>query len=105
MVARTSIPTRRTTENDEWDIAAVDVEAYLERIDHPRVSPSTEALRSLHEAHVRTIPFENIDVVLGRHPGLEPHGAGEAAASGGLRGRPPLHRDPPFRKCVKACTS
>lgn len=31
---------------------------------------SVDALRSLHEAHVRAIPFENVDVVLGTHRGL-----------------------------------
>jgi N-hydroxyarylamine O-acetyltransferase len=49
----------------------VDVDAYLDRIEHPRVPVSATALRSLHEAHVRAIPFENVDVVLGTHPGLE----------------------------------
>ncbi|WP_157181305.1 arylamine N-acetyltransferase family protein [Actinopolymorpha alba] len=57
--------------SDGWGIAALDLGAYLERIDHPRVRPSSESLRSLHEAHVRTIPFENVDVVLGTHPGIE----------------------------------
>jgi len=47
---------------DEWDIAALDLDAYLDRIGHPRVAPSAGALRSLHEAHMRTIPFENVDV-------------------------------------------
>jgi N-hydroxyarylamine O-acetyltransferase len=55
---------------DEWDIAALDLDAYLRRIDHPCVAPSAAALRSLHEAHVRTIPFENVDVVFGQHPGI-----------------------------------
>ncbi|GAB2734836.1 arylamine N-acetyltransferase [Salinifilum aidingensis] len=55
---------------DEWGSASVDVDAYLDRIGHPLVAPSVEALGSLHEAHVRTIPFENIDVVLERHPGI-----------------------------------
>ncbi|WP_243790293.1 arylamine N-acetyltransferase [Saccharopolyspora gloriosae] len=54
-----------------WSTDALDVEAYLRRIDQPRLPPSAEALRSLHEAHVRAIPFENIDVILGPHPGLE----------------------------------
>jgi N-hydroxyarylamine O-acetyltransferase len=62
--------TRQATGTDEWDVAAVDVDAYLRRIDHPRVPPSADALRSLHLAHVRAIPFENVDVVLGTHRGL-----------------------------------
>jgi N-hydroxyarylamine O-acetyltransferase len=54
----------------EWNIDLVDVEAYLARIDHPRVPPTAEALRSLTRAHVRTIPFENVDVLLGTHRGI-----------------------------------
>ncbi|TDD48391.1 arylamine N-acetyltransferase family protein [Saccharopolyspora elongata] len=57
-------------EHDEWQIGTVDVDAYLDRLGHPRVEPSAAALRSLHEAHVRAIPFENIDVILGQHPGV-----------------------------------
>src|SRR5579884_4195212 len=57
--------------NTAWEIDLVDVDSYLRRIGHPPVAaPTAEALRSLHEAHVRTIPFENIDVVLGSHRGL-----------------------------------
>jgi N-hydroxyarylamine O-acetyltransferase len=53
-----------------WNVADLDLDAYLDRIKHPRVDPSPDALRSLHRAQVLTIPFENIDVVLGTHPGL-----------------------------------
>jgi N-hydroxyarylamine O-acetyltransferase len=35
-----------------------------------RPEPSAESLHSLHRAHVLAIPFENIDVILGTHPGL-----------------------------------
>ncbi len=66
-----STPTLCTPGTDEWDVASLDVDAYLDRIDHRRVPPSADALRSLHEAHVRAIPFENVDVVLGTHPGLQ----------------------------------
>ncbi len=62
--------TRQATGTDEWHVASVDVDAYLRRVDHPRVTPSIDALRSLHEAHVRAIPFENVDVVIGTHRGL-----------------------------------
>lgn len=62
--------TQQAAGTDEWDIATVDIDAYLHRIGHPRVPPSANALRSLHEAHVRAIPFENVDVVLGTHRGL-----------------------------------
>jgi len=66
-----STPTQQATRTDEWNIASVDVDAYLQRIGHPQVPPSADALRSLHEEHVRAIPFENVDVVLGTHRGLE----------------------------------
>ncbi|MBP2477978.1 N-hydroxyarylamine O-acetyltransferase [Crossiella equi] len=59
------------TTSDEWTITAVDVAGYLARIGHPAVpAPTAAALRSLHEAHIRAIPFENIDVLLHQHPGV-----------------------------------
>lgn len=46
---------------------------YLERVGHSwNVRPNLETLRSLHRAHVTTIPFENLDVQLGEVPSLEP---------------------------------
>jgi N-hydroxyarylamine O-acetyltransferase len=57
----------RWNDGDDWGIATLDLNAYLKRIDHPPVTaPTAAALSSLHEAHVRAIPFENVDVVLGR---------------------------------------
>jgi len=53
-----------------WNIDSLDLDAYLARIGHDRVQPSADALRSLHQAHVLAIPFENIDVILGTHPGI-----------------------------------
>ena len=53
-----------------WNIESLDLDAYLARIGHARVAPSADALRSLHRAHVLAIPFENIDVILGTHPGI-----------------------------------
>ena len=47
--------------------------AYLERIGHGwNVRPDLETLRSLHRAHVETIPFEALDVQLGLVPSIEP---------------------------------
>lgn len=54
-----------------WQTESLDLDAYLQRIKHPRVTASAEALHSLHAAHVRAIPFENVDVILGTHPGIE----------------------------------
>ncbi|MFI6674963.1 arylamine N-acetyltransferase [Kribbella sp. NPDC050470] len=53
-----------------WEIDELDLHAYLDRIGHPRVAPSVDSLHSLHRAHVLAIPFENIDVILGTHPGI-----------------------------------
>ncbi len=50
----------------------MDVEAYLRRIDYresptPDIDhPSIDLLRSLHRAHLLTVPFENLDIHLGR---------------------------------------
>lgn len=47
--------------------ASVDLAAYFERIAYAGDTiPSAETLRALHLAHATHIPFENIDVLLGR---------------------------------------
>ncbi len=53
-----------------WQTEELDLDAYLERIGHARMEPSVGSLHSLHRAHVLAIPFENIDVIFGTHPGL-----------------------------------
>ena len=41
--------------------------AYLERIGHRGgVAPTGETLAALHLAHLRAVPFENLDIHLGR---------------------------------------
>lgn len=51
----------------EWGSERLDVAAYRTRIAHEGpLTPTIETLRALHPAHVATIPFENLDVVLGR---------------------------------------
>lgn len=43
------------------------LDAYLDRIGlAPPVSPDLETLRRLHASHVAAIPFENLDILLGR---------------------------------------
>lgn len=54
----------------DWGVDALDLDAYLARVGHPRRAPSVAALRSLHAAHVAAIPFENVDVLGGAHPGV-----------------------------------
>jgi len=46
---------------------ALDLDAYLERIAYVGpVEPTLEVLDALHLAHATTIPFENLDILLGR---------------------------------------
>jgi N-hydroxyarylamine O-acetyltransferase len=45
----------------------VDLDAYFERTG----ASASSSLTELHEKHVRAIPFENIDVMLGRVPSLD----------------------------------
>lgn len=54
-----------------WRIDALDLDAYLSRVGLAAREPSRDALDELHEAHVRTFTFDNIDVLLRRHPGVE----------------------------------
>jgi N-hydroxyarylamine O-acetyltransferase len=46
---------------------SLDLDAYLARIGHRgSVEPTLATLRALHFAHVTHIPFENLDILLGR---------------------------------------
>lgn len=50
-----------------------DRRAYLARIGYEgATNPSIETLRRLHLAHVLTVPFENLDIHVGRSISLEP---------------------------------
>jgi N-hydroxyarylamine O-acetyltransferase len=45
----------------------LDLDAYLERTGYAgELAPTPETLRGLHRAHVLSIPFENLDIPLGR---------------------------------------
>ena len=55
---------------DEWQIDVLDLTGYLNRLGTPVREPSRAALAELHEAHVRAFTFDNIDVLLGQHPGV-----------------------------------
>ncbi len=49
----------------------MDTSAYLERIGYAgALSISPETLRALHLAHMYTVPFENLDILLGRELSL-----------------------------------
>jgi len=54
------------------DPGALDLDAYLSRIAHDRpLRVDAACLADLHEAHLAAIPFENLDVLLGRPIRLE----------------------------------
>ena len=51
----------------------MDLESYLERIQYRGpVRPDLECLRALHRHHVQAIPYEDLDVQLGRPLDLDP---------------------------------
>ena len=56
--------------SDAWLTERLDLEGYLGRLGVAAREPGRAALAELHEAHVRTFTFDNIDVLLGRHPGV-----------------------------------
>jgi N-hydroxyarylamine O-acetyltransferase len=52
---------------DEWEIERLDLDAYLRRVGHAGdTAPTAQTLAALHRAHLAAIPFENVDVALGR---------------------------------------
>jgi N-hydroxyarylamine O-acetyltransferase len=53
-----------------WQTDRLDLDGYLERVGQPARPPSRQALDELHEAHVRSFTFDNIDVLLDQHPGV-----------------------------------
>jgi len=56
--------------SDPWRTDELDLAGYLSRLGIPARSPGRDALAELHEAHVRAFTFDNIDVLLGQHPGV-----------------------------------
>jgi N-hydroxyarylamine O-acetyltransferase len=56
--------------SDPWQLAELDLPAYLDVVGVTAQAPSLESLAELHEAHVRAFPFENLDVLLEDHPGV-----------------------------------
>lgn len=53
---------------DQWRRADLDLDAYLARIDRADVdrAPTGETLAALHRGHLASIPFENLDIAVGR---------------------------------------
>jgi len=56
---------------------AIDVERYLARLGLPASPPTAEALRRLHAAHVERIPYEAIEIQLGRPTTVDPYDSAE----------------------------
>jgi N-hydroxyarylamine O-acetyltransferase len=55
------------TARADWQHPSVDIEAYFERIRYAGDrAPSITTLTALHRAHLSAIPFENLDIQLGR---------------------------------------
>lgn len=65
-----------TADRASWGIEAYDVAAYLDAVGLPpefgEASPTLGTLKALHVAHVRSLPFSNVQVLLGDHPGVAP---------------------------------
>ncbi|MFG2523317.1 arylamine N-acetyltransferase [Streptomyces sp. NPDC048527] len=56
-----------------WNGEDLDLDAYLARIGFiGDVKPDLETLRAVHRAHLASIPFENLEIMLGRLVYLDP---------------------------------
>ena len=55
--------------SDDWGVAGFDLDAYLGRLGIPSntaLPPTGQTLTTLYRAHLAAIPFENLDIMLGR---------------------------------------
>ncbi|MBD3897249.1 arylamine N-acetyltransferase [Halomonas sp. ML-15] len=53
-------------ESARWETPALDLDAYLARIDYRGpLTPDLATLRALQQAHLAAIPFENLEIVTG----------------------------------------
>lgn len=59
------------TVSDAWRSDRLDLGGYLRRLELPPRPPSRTALAEIHERHVRTFTFDNADVLLQQHPGVD----------------------------------
>ncbi|WP_328620652.1 arylamine N-acetyltransferase family protein [Streptomyces sp. NBC_00354] len=58
-------------------------DGYLRRLGFPRPpGPTVEALFALQRAHLERIPYENLDIQLGRPPGIDPELSARRFAAG-----------------------
>lgn len=56
--------------SDPWTVDRLDLDAYLARTGAAVEAPGVDALARLQLAHALTFPFDNLDVLLGAHPGV-----------------------------------
>ena len=60
----------------------MDVRAYLDRVGYNGpLTPTVDTLRALHRQHMLTVPFENLDIGLGRKIVLDPERFAEKVVS------------------------
>ena len=80
----------------------LDLDGYLARVgyDGPRTA-SRETLAALHQAHVAAVPFENLDILLGRQVSLE-LAALQLKLVGGRRGGYCFEQNTLFRAMLEA---
>src|SRR5690606_8248163 len=83
-------PTRKGDMTEDlgygWQGDLIDLPAYLKRIGHDGgLDPTPQTLRALHRAHVTSIPFENLEIMVGRPVELSLD-AVQAKLVGGPRG-------------------
>jgi len=59
--------------DDDAPGSLMDVRAYLDRVGyHGPIEPTADTLRALHRQHMLNVPFENLDIGLGRKIALDP---------------------------------
>ena len=71
---------------DPWRVADLDLDRYVALVGVQAEEPSYAALARLHEAHQRTFPFENIDVLLQQHAGVSLEAVQDKFLKGGRGG-------------------
>ncbi|MFL1431025.1 MULTISPECIES: arylamine N-acetyltransferase family protein [unclassified Nocardiopsis] len=65
-----------------WGVEALDLTAYLARVEVPEQKPDEGYLDRLYEAHIRAFPFETVDALLGRAPAIDLPGVQEKFLGG-----------------------
>ncbi|MGH8879377.1 MAG: arylamine N-acetyltransferase family protein, partial [Stackebrandtia sp.] len=70
-----------------WDCEALDLDAYRERVGYAEaLAPDADTLIGVHRAQATHIPFENLDIVLGRDIALDLESLQDKLVRGGRGG-------------------